>query len=80
MIHQLQLIDLKQAAVAQRQQSSPIAANSIAANRFEATSGSAVAASQAIQLQPIQFQLIDLKQPAVAQRQRRSQFNCSHSI
>jgi hypothetical protein len=75
MIHQLQLIDLKQAAVAQRQQSSPIAANSIAANRFEATSGSAAAATQ-----PIQFQLLNLKQPAVAQRQRRSQFNCSHSI
>jgi hypothetical protein len=68
----LQLIDLKQAAVAQRQRRSPIAANSIAANRFQATSGSAAAATQ-----PIQLQLIDLKQAAVAQRQRRSQFNFS---
>jgi hypothetical protein len=60
-------------AVAQWQQISPIAANSIAgyiaansiaAHRFEATSGTAVAANQ-----PIQLQLIDLKQAAVAQRQ-----------
>jgi hypothetical protein len=53
----------------------------IAANRFEAGSGSAVAAKQPIQLQTIHLlQLIYLKQAAVAQRQRRSQFNTTQFI
>jgi hypothetical protein len=67
-IHLLQLIDFKQAAVAQRQRSSLIAPNSFPAYQFEATSRSAAAATQPIQLQTIHLlQLIYLKQPAIAQ-------------
>jgi hypothetical protein len=71
----LQLIDLKQAAEAQRQRHSLIAANSFAAIRFKAPAAAAQrqrSDSEAAPYQPIHLQLFDLKQPSLAQRQRSS--------